>query len=69
MNIEMKSDRKTLTRIRATLMERKLAVFKALGMCNHRSGLRTALAEAMHELETDINITEQAIMELRWQTD
>jgi hypothetical protein len=69
MNIEMKSDRKTLTRVRAILLERKLFVFKALGMCDHQGGLRAALMEAMNGLETDINITEKTIMELRWQTD
>lgn len=69
MNIEMKPDRKVLTRVRAILLERKLFVFKALGMCSHRGGLRAALLEAMNGLETDINITEQAIMELRWRTD
>ena len=69
MNIEMKSDRKTLTKVRAILLERKLFVFKVLGMCNQRSGLRTALVEVMSGLETDINITEKTIMELRWQTD
>jgi hypothetical protein len=69
MNILMKSDRKTLTQIRATLMERKLFVFAALGMCGHTSGLRSFLVEALNGLDTDIRLTEQTIMELRWQTD
>ncbi len=65
----MKSDRKTLTRIRAILMERKIFVFNALGMCDHNSGLQAFLSEALRGLDMDIRLAEQSIMELRWQTD
>lgn len=69
MNIEIQTDRLAAVKFRATLMERKICIFGALGICRHGGGLRTELLNIMKGLEADIHVAEQFIMELRWQTD